>query len=61
MIGTRDLEDIRKLTPGQRIELGLELLDLAWGFMLHLPEAEIQRRLVLSKQRWNPPPAPMEE
>jgi hypothetical protein len=61
MIGPAELEQIRKLTPGERVELGLELLDLAWGFLMHLPAEEIQRRLDLGKQRWNPPPAPMEE
>ena len=61
MIGPKELELIRRMTPAERIEMGLGLLRLAWDFMANLPPAEIQRRLDLAKRPWNPPPAPMEE
>ncbi len=61
MIGPEEIEQLRRMTPAQRIEMGLGLLRLAWAFLANLPAAEVQRRLDLSKQPWNPPPGPMEE
>ena len=61
MIGANEIEQIKRVTPGERIEMGLALLDLAWDFWADLPKEEIQRRLDLAKRPWNPPPAPMEE
>jgi len=61
MIGAKEIEQIKLMTPGERIEMGLGLLRLAWAFWADLPKQEIQRRLDLAKRPWNPPPAPMEE
>lgn len=61
MIGPEELEKIRAMTPGQRLQLGLQLMNLAWEMMRHLPKEEIQRRLDLAKEPWNPPPGRMQE
>jgi len=61
VIGPKELERIRRMTPGERIEMGLQLLQQAWDFLARLPKEEAQRRLDLAKKPWNLPPAPMEE
>jgi hypothetical protein len=57
VLDARDLERLRRLTPAERLRLGLDLTDLAWRFLMRLPPEEAQRRLDLGRERWNPPPA----
>ncbi|MFY9346004.1 MAG: hypothetical protein WAT39_26170 [Planctomycetota bacterium] len=61
MIDEATLERIRQMTPAERLAMGMALLDQAWGFLMHLPVAERQRRLDLARPPWNPPPGPMQE
>ncbi len=61
MIDEKTIETVRRMTPAQRLEIGLGLMDLVWGFLVHLPVEERQRRLKLARRPWNLPPAPMEE
>lgn len=55
-----DLARWRAMTPEERLRIGLDLTELAWRFLERLSPEEAQRRLDLSRQRWNPPEAPEE-
>jgi len=50
-----DLERFRRMKPEERLKIGLDLTDFAWRFLLRLPPTEIQRRLDLGREPWNPP------
>jgi len=56
MLTKEDVERFRKMKPVERLRIGLDLTDLAWRFLLRLPPEEIQRRLDLAREPWNPPP-----
>lgn len=58
VIRDKDIEALRKLTPGQRAVMGIEATRTAWRFLLQLPAAERQRRLDLAREPWNPPRPP---
>jgi hypothetical protein len=58
VIRDQDIEALRKLTPGQRVVMGIEATRAAWRFLLRLPPAERQRRLDLAREPWNPPRRP---
>jgi hypothetical protein len=47
--GPEALERIRRMTPGERLALGMALTETAWGFMKHLPREERERRLRLRR------------
>jgi hypothetical protein len=55
MLHEEDLERLRRLTPAERLRIGLDLTDLAWRFLLRLPPEEAQRRIDLGREPWNPP------
>jgi hypothetical protein len=61
VIDAATLERFRQMTPAERLALGMALLEMAWGFLMHLPPEERQRRLRLARPPWNPPPGPMQE
>jgi hypothetical protein len=61
MIDAATLEKLKRMTPGERLAMGMNLLDIAWGFLMHLPAEERLRRLQLARPAWNPPPGPMQE
>lgn len=58
MLSKDDIERFRRMEPAERLKIGLDLTDLAWRFLLRLPPEEIQRRLDLAREPWNPPPSP---
>lgn len=47
-----DLERWRAMSPADRLRIGLELMDMAWLFLQHLPPEEAQRRLDLAREPW---------
>ena len=55
MLHEEDLARFRRMTPAERLKIGLDLTDMAWRFLLRLPPEEIQRRLDLGREPWNPP------
>ncbi len=55
MLRDEDIEALRRLTPGQRILMGIDATRTAWRFLMTLPPAERQRRLDLAREPWNPP------
>jgi hypothetical protein len=62
MLHPKDIERFRRMSPEERVRIGLDLADLGWQFLLTLTPEERQRRMDLVKARpWNPPPGPMEE
>jgi hypothetical protein len=61
MIDERMIESVRRMTPAERLRLGLDLMNFAWRFLDRLPIEERQRRLDLARRPWRPPPLPMEE
>ena len=58
VLNVEDIDRFRKMTPAQRLMVGLDLPDLAWRFLLRHPAEEIQKRLDLAREPWNPPAAP---
>ncbi len=50
-----DLERLRRMSPEDRLRIGLDLTDLAWRFLMLLPREEAQRRLELAREAWDPP------
>jgi hypothetical protein len=62
VLHAEDIERFRRMTPEERIRLGLDLANLGWLFLERLSPEERQRRIDLMKrQPWRPPPGPMEE
>jgi hypothetical protein len=55
MLHSESLDSYRRMTPAERLRIGLDLMDFGWGFLLALPPEERQRRLDLARQPWNPP------
>jgi hypothetical protein len=60
MLHAEYIESLRQMTPEQRFEVADDLMRFAWDCLLLPPPEERQRRLDLSRQPWNPPPAPLE-
>jgi hypothetical protein len=59
MLREEDIEELRKLTPGDRARMGIEATRLAWRFLVRLTPEERQRRLDRAREPWDPPrPAP---
>jgi len=56
VISDKDIEALRKLTPGQRAVMGIEATRTAWRFLLTLTPEERQRRLDLAREPWRWPP-----
>ena len=52
MLSEQDIERFRRMTPAERLRIGLDLTDLAWRFLLRLPPEEAQRRLDLAREPW---------
>jgi hypothetical protein len=55
VLSSEDIERFRRMKPAERLRIGLDLTDLAWRFLLRLRPQEMQRRLDLARQPWNPP------
>jgi hypothetical protein len=55
VIRDKDIEALRKLTPGQRARMGVETTRIAWRFLARLTPAERQRRLDRAREPWNVP------
>ena len=58
MLHAEDIERFRRMTPAERLKIGLDLTELSWRFLVRLPPEEAQRRLDLGRVPWNPPPDP---
>lgn len=55
MLREEDIEELRKLTPGDRARMGIEATRLAWRFLVRLTPEERQRRLDRAREPWDPP------
>lgn len=56
MLHQEYLDALRRMKPEERLKIGIDLTDAAWAFLSRLPAQEIQRRLDLGREPWNPPP-----
>jgi hypothetical protein len=43
------------MRPEERLQVGLDLTDLAWRFLMNLSPEEMRRRLELAREAWRPP------
>ena len=50
MISKERLEAYRRMTPGERWALTLDLLDYGWEMLLRLPPEERERRLCIMRR-----------
>ncbi len=57
MLHPEYLESLRRISPGDRLRMTLDLMDLGWAFLFLNPPQEIERRLRLARRPWNPPQA----
>jgi hypothetical protein len=55
MLSEEDIERLRRLSPSDRVRMGLDATRLAWRFLRNLTPEECQRRLDRAREPWNPP------